>query len=183
MDTKNDTMRYILERSSIRGYREQPLSDEQVNILKKAVLAAPTARNRQQLRYNFVTDKHIIRTIDRRIFHFCDPEMQAVMEERASTSFFYGAPLVVLITGKDTTWIDIDAGIAIQTLAIAAQSMGLSSVILGMPRLAFQHDDPENCRDLLKLEADEKFCIAIAIGYADTSKAPHAHDPSLIRDF
>lgn len=183
MVISNDTIQYILGRSSIRAYQNKPLNKELIDLLKKSVLAAPTARNRQQLRYVFVTDQGIIEQIDERIFHYCDPEMKTIMEERNSSSFFYGAPLCVLITGKDTLWIDIDAGIAIQTLAIAAQSLGLSSVILGMPRLAFKKDDPKNCRALLEIGEDEKFCIAIAIGYADMTKAPHPHNHSLISDY
>ncbi len=56
----NDTIQYILGRSSIRAYQNKPLNKELIDLLKKSVLAAPTARNRQQLRYAFVTDQGII---------------------------------------------------------------------------------------------------------------------------
>ncbi len=183
MILNNDTLRYIQERSSIRLYQEEPLTGEETDALKKAVLAAPTARDRQELRYLFVTDPSIIDRVDERIFHYCDEPMRGRMVERQADSFFYGAPLAVFIVGKDESWADIDAGIAVQTLAIAAQSLNLSSVILGMPRLAFKREDPDNCRLLLGLEEDERFCIAIAIGRAATRKAPHTHNPLLIRDF
>ncbi len=179
----NTTLKHIHERSSIRAYQPEALSTEETGLLKEAVLAAPTARNRQDLRYAFVTDPRLLEKIDERIFAFCDPDMQKSMDERKSSSFFYGAPLAVIISGKDTKWADLDAGIAVQTLALAAQSMGLSSVILGMPRLAFQKDDPDNCRDLLSLEEDERFCVAIAIGRAAAEKTPHVGNPDHIRIF
>ncbi|NLA71786.1 MAG: nitroreductase family protein [Clostridiaceae bacterium] len=183
MTVKNQTLINIRERSSIRAYTRELLTKEEMDILKDAVLAAPTARDRQQLRYSFITDETIIRKIDARIFHYCDSAMKKMLRERNADSFFYGAPCAVVITGTDTSWSDLDAGIAVQTLAIAAQSMGLSSVILGMPRLAFKADDPDNCRELMRMEEDERFCVAIAIGHAATTKKPHVHNPRLIRDF
>ncbi|NLA82568.1 MAG: nitroreductase family protein [Clostridiaceae bacterium] len=180
MTENNLTLKHIEERSSIRAYKKEKLTGEEMEILKKAVLSAPTARNRQALRYLFVTDPDILARVDDRIFHYCDLEMRKSMEERQADSFFYGAPLAVFIIGKDSGWIDLDAGIAIQTLAIAAQSMGLSSVILGMPRLAFKEDDPDNCRQALGLKEDERFCIAISIGHAAMTKAPHTHNPDLV---
>lgn len=183
MTASNLTLEHIRERSSIRAYTGRALSPSETEKLKNAVLAAPTARDRQELRYSFITDPAIIEAMDKRIFHFCDPDMKETMTRRQSASFFYGAPLAVVISGKDTAWADIDAGIAIQTLALAAQSMGLSSVILGMPRLAFKADDPENCRALLRMEEDERFCIAIAIGQGATTKEPHTHQAEHIRVF
>lgn len=183
MTGSNLTLGHILQRSSIRAYTGQALSPPQTEGLKQSVLAAPTARNRQELRYSFITDKELMKAMDGRIFHFCDAEMKETMARRQSDSFFYGAPLVVVISAKDTSWADLDAGIAVQTLAIAAQSMGLSSVILGMPRLAFKPDDPENCRTLLGMEEDERFCIAIAIGHGAAQKVPHTGQPEFIRVF
>ena len=85
MVISNDTIQYILDRSSIRAYQSQPLNKERIDLLKQSVLAAPTARNRQQLRYAFVTDQSIIEQIDARIFHYCDKDRQKMMEERNSS--------------------------------------------------------------------------------------------------
>ncbi len=183
MILNNDTLRYIQERSSIRAYKDQKLTVETVEALKSAVLAAPTARDRQLLRYFFVQNPELINKIDQRVLYHGDAAMRESMNARGSDSFFYGAPLAVIIVAKENAWADLDAGIAVQTLAIAAQSMGLSSVILGMPRLAFQAEDPDSCRKLLGIEADERFCIAIAIGYGATTKPPHTHKPDRVLDF
>lgn len=183
MKDNNQTLNYIQERSSIRAYKDQKLTEGALEALKAAVLAAPTARDRQSLRYLFVQNPDLIDKIDQRILHYCDAAMRESMKARGSDSFFYGAPLAVIIVGKENKWADLDAGIAVQTLAIAAQSMGLSSVILGMPRLAFQPEDPDNCRQLLGISEDERFCVAIAIGYGAMAKPPHTHNPDLVLDF
>jgi nitroreductase len=115
--------------------------------------------------------------------HHASDEMRARQKKRGSESFFYDAPLGVIITAGDQMWPGEDAGIAVGILSIAAQSMGLGNVILGLPAMAFQEDDPENCGKLLGFEEGEKFRIAIAIGHPDTEKAPHKKNFDLIKDF
>jgi nitroreductase len=60
----NPVLKTIQERSSIRRYKDTPLTEEELFLLKDAVLAAPTARNLQGLRYYFITDRSIIKQID-----------------------------------------------------------------------------------------------------------------------
>ncbi len=182
MKEMNRTLELIQERSSIRRFKKDPLTEAEINTLKRAALATPTGQNFQELRYAFVTDQKIIKAVDERCFHH-NPEMLERLKSRDSDSIFYGAPLVVFVSAKDTTWAAADSGIAVAILALAAQSMGLGSVILGMPRAAFMHDDPQNCCALLGMEEGEKFRLAIAIGHPDTTKEQHDKDPTHIRDF
>ncbi len=179
----NQVLKTIQERSSIRSYKDIPLAQEELDLLKNAVLAAPTARNLQGLRYYFITDRSILKQIDQRVMHHAGDEMRARMKERGSESFFYDAPLGVIITAGEQRWPGEDAGIAVGILSIAAQSMGLGSVILGIPGMAFQEDDPENCGKLLGFAEGEKFRIAIAIGHPATEKEPHEKNFDLIKDF
>ncbi len=179
----NPVLKTIQERSSIRRYKETPLTQEELSLLKNAVLAAPTARNLQGLRYYFITDRSILKQIDQRTMHHASDELRASMKERGTESFFYDAPLGVIITAGNQRWPGVDSGIAVGILSIAAQSMGLGSVILGIPAMAFQDEDPENCGKLLGFAEEEKFRIAIAIGHPDTEKEPHKKNFDLIKEF
>ena len=101
----NPVLKTIQERSSIRRYKDTPLTEEELFLLKDAVLAAPTARNLQGLRYYFITDRSIIKQIDQRIMHHASDEMRASQKKRGSESFFYDAPLGVIITAGDQMWL------------------------------------------------------------------------------
>ena len=60
---------------------------------------------------------------------FADPDFQ----------IFYYAPTVVFIFGeKDFSWTEVDCGIAVENMALAAEGMGIGSVILGLPKPAFR---------------------------------------------
>ena len=66
---------------------------------------------------------------------------------RRNYDVFFGAPLVVFITLPETPrsrFAEVDAGIAVENLALSAQGMGLGSVILGRPRDVL---DGENRKD------------------------------------
>ena len=91
---------------------------------------------------------------------------------------FYNAPLVLFLSA-DPAWrySMLDCGIAVQNIALAAESMGLGSVILGLPREAFKGERADEFRRRLCFLPGEDFAIAIAIGVpADTKAAHPVHD-------
>ena len=52
----NDVIKTMLERSSIRAYTDEKLTQEQISLLRDAALSAPTAMNAQDQRFVFVTN-------------------------------------------------------------------------------------------------------------------------------
>lgn len=172
-----DAISSILSRRSNRGFSEKPLSDEQIVTLKQCALASPSAINLQPWHFSFVNNAAVISEVEsevvRLIMQGQDEAAIARMKSRQN-SIFYGAPTVVFISGDRTkNWHAIDAGIAVENLAIAAQALGLGSVIIGMCKLAF---DGENGAELARKCAFPEgydFEIAIAIGHPTVSKEAH----------
>ena len=54
---ENIVLNTMLERSSIRAYTDDKLTDAELDALKKAALSAPTAMNRQDQRFIFAVSK------------------------------------------------------------------------------------------------------------------------------
>ncbi|MBQ2816666.1 MAG: nitroreductase [Clostridia bacterium] len=158
----NEVLKAISDRRSIRGYKDEPLKKEQVDALVKAALESPSARNFQPWHFSFLQGRR---------------DILDMINEAAGvkTDIFYGAPLVVFISAAKGAYFftPIDCGIAVENLALAAHSMGLGSVILGMPRAAFETDKGEEICKLLKFPEDHEFKIAIAIGIPTTTKEAH----------
>jgi len=94
----------------------------------------------------------------------------------------YDAPLFVGIFAHPAKFSGVDAGIAVQNIALAAKSIGLDSVILGLPRLAFEGPNAAKYKKLLGIEVEREFMIGISVGHAATSKTPHEWDCSHIID-
>lgn len=187
VEKMTETLRTILERSSIRNFESTPLTEEQLRLLEDAALAAPTGMNLQELRFAFVTDRGLIDEVNQTVFRMMEEEGEAAgiqrMKDRGASDIYYGAPLVVFISAKESKWDALDAGIAVQNLALAAQSLGLGSCINGMCARAFRHGHPLSMERKIGMAEDETFYIAIAIGHKAVEKEPHSVDRSHLRRF
>ncbi|MFR7610380.1 MAG: nitroreductase family protein [Christensenellaceae bacterium] len=130
----NDVIKTMLERSSIRAYTDEKLTQEQISLLQNAALSAPTAMNAQDQRFVFVTNAEIIAELEAGVVEAACAGGDAAFAERVKQrggKIMYDAPLFVGIFAHPAKFSGVDAGIAVQNIALAAKSIGLDSVILG----------------------------------------------------
>lgn len=174
---RNETLNLISSRRSHRAYEKTPLTKEQLDALLQAAVESPSAVNRQPWHFTVVRDQALLdawnravweqmmkRDPDRRSSRFADPDFHV----------FYHAPTVIVLSGMpDNHYTHIDCGIAVENIALAAESMGLGSVILGMPRDAFLGDRADEFRQALRFPEGWDFVIAIAVGVPADTKGPH----------
>ena len=67
----------------------------------------------------------------------------------------------------------MDCGIAVENMALAAECLGIGSVILGLPKPAFKGNKADELRTKLQCPEGYDFVIAIALGYSTDMKEPH----------
>lgn len=173
----NDTINSILSRRSNRGFSEKQLTDEQISLLKECALASPTAMNKQSWHFSFVSDQKVISQVENETLRIIDATADEATKARTNArnrSIFYDAPLVVFISSDPSSrWAHIDAGIAVENLAISAQSLGLGSVIIGLCTMAFEGENKAELSDACGFPEGYKFSIAICIGQPTVSKEAH----------
>jgi nitroreductase len=161
----NKVLEAIANRRSIRAYKEDAVTEEQLAAMLKAAAESPSARNRQPWHFTVVRNKNVLAEVNAEANKLIGEDLGDV---------FHGAPRVIFISGdKGWKWSKLDSGIAVQTIALAAHSLGLGSVILGLPDAAFKGPRVEYFNNLLKFPDDYEFAIAIAIGVSDTTKEAH----------
>lgn len=147
----NDVIKTMLERSSIRAYTDEKLTQEQISLLRNAALSAPTAMNAQDQRFVFVTNEEIIAELEAGVVEAACAGGDAAFAERIKQrggKIMYDAPLFVGIFAHPAKFSGVDAGIAVQNIALAAKSIGLDSVILGCrgsPLKARMRQNTKNC--------------------------------------
>ncbi len=168
----------IASRRSHRAYANVPVTDAQLQALLTAALQSPSAVNRQPWHFSIVRSQELLDAINTEVA----AQMQKKDESARSPRFadpaynvFYHAPLVIFLSA-DPSWrySALDCGIAVQNIALAAESIGLGSVILGMPRAAFEGARREEFSRALHFNEGEEFMIAIAIGTPTDNKDAHA---------
>ena len=164
----NEVLKVIQERRSTRGFSNVQLTEEQLQALVDAAVASPTARNTQMWHFSFVQNKAILDEIRAHMAQqFGKPEFDV----------FYGAPTVAVISRPveaKSRFVDIDCGIACENIVLAAHSMGLGSVIIGMVMDAFQSEKGEYFNKAVGIPEGHRFAIAIALGNNTVTKEAHA---------
>lgn len=177
MPNMNETQKSILERRSNRGFSDVALSQEQTQNLVDAALASPTACNYQDWHFIFVTDRALLKEYSDEYRAILLSNLgEAHREKNRQYDLFFNAPLVVFITlprQPRSRFAEVDAGIAVQNLALSAQGMGLGSVILGRPKEVLTGENGAQWETRLGFAADHRFAIAIAIGHPTMTKEAH----------
>jgi len=173
----NETLSLIESRRSHRAYLPDPLTKEQIDALVNAGLQSPTAVNRQPWHFSVVRDQKLLSEMNDQIRSTVMKQEENKRSPRFAQNdydVFYHAPCVIFIFGdKNNSWTPVDCGIAVENIAIAAESMGLGSVILGMPRFAFTENKEEIFNVRLGCPENSSFVIAIAVGTPTDTKQAH----------
>ncbi len=166
-----NTTEAIRLRSSTRGYTEQPLTESEIGTLIHAGLQAPTATNRQEIHFT--------------VLEAGNPLLQEIEDEKnrmrntaePDQNFYYGAPVVVILSAESGfKWSPVDAGIAVENIALAAEELGLGSVIIGCIYDALRGEKKEYFGKALHFPEGYEYEIAIAIGHKAVEKVPHTYN-------
>lgn len=167
----NSILNAIEMRSSTRGYTDQALTKEELDSLLRAGLQAPTAANKQEIHITVVQGSAPILA-----------EIEAEKNILAGLSalphnFYYEAPVVMILSGDASfRWSDVDAGIAVENIALAAEGLGLGSLIIGCIRDALLGKKKEYFAGALQFPEGYEYKVAVALGRKAVSKEPHKYD-------
>ena len=171
--SSNQTMVDILERRSHRAYTDQPLTQQQLDTLLEAALQAPTARNLQSCQVIGVTDPSWMQAFN---------EEAAKAVGRDDFSFCHRAPAFFFILGdKSNRWSEVDGGIIVENMALAAQSLGLGSCIIGMIRDFMDSPRGDYWMSRLGAAPNHKFVIGLAVGHPISQPDPKPRDTSRVK--
>jgi nitroreductase len=113
----------IYTRRSIRRYQEKPVEKEKIEWLLKAAMAAPSAMNIKPWEFVAVTDPDVMAKI-RSSLMFAKFNAPAAIAVCGNTSFFKHA-------NATRFWVQ-DCSAATQNILLAAVSLGLGTVWLGV---------------------------------------------------
>lgn len=161
----------IRERSSTRGYTTEPLTEAELGALLQAGLQSPTATNRQEVHFIVLQGDHpLLGEIEG------ERNRQLGLSDQPH-NFYYEAPTVILLSAERTfRWSAVDAGIAVQSMALAAEDLGLGSVIIGCIYDALHGEKQAYFEKALHFPENYEFQIAIAVGHKAVEKTPHTYD-------
>jgi len=161
----------ITARRSCRKFTDQPLTKEQVELLKKAALLAPTSKNNRPWHFIFITDPELLDALSTSKPH--------------GASFLKHATMAVVIIAdpeKSDVWIE-DTSIAATYLQLTAEDIGLGSCWVQIRKR--MSDDQTSAAEKIKQLLDIPSCFEVASIIALGNKAkerPAYTDADLMTD-
>lgn len=155
----NETLRVLKERRSIRRYKPEQITDEELNAVLEAGTWAACGKGIQHCVMVVVQDRDTIAYMSR---------LNAEIQGNPGTDPFYGAPTVVVVLGDgaQANWLQ-DGSLVMGNLMTAAAAVGLGSCWINRAMELF--DRPEGKELLKKWGLPETYrgignCI---LGYTD----------------
>ena len=175
----NEVLKAIQERRSTRGFNDDQLTDEQLQALIDAALASPTARNTQMWHFSVVQNRELLDEFSRdaaALVAASMPEGTRGRFEDRNFHLFYHAPTVIFISRPAecaNRFVEVDCGIACENIVLAAQSMGLGSVIVGMAMDLFLSERGAYYNRAFDIPEGYQFSIAVVVGNNTVTKEAH----------
>lgn len=173
----NEVLKTIAERNSCRNFSPAPISDEQIDALVKAALAAPSGMNLQPWHVIVVTDKQLLEDMDQYAMEMLKIQNETAyqrMMDRGGT-VFYNAPCLIVVA-KAHENANMDCGIMSQNIALAAHSLRLGNVICGIAAVAFGGRRGDEFKKRVQIPEGYGFGISVCVGVAISGKEPHELD-------
>ncbi|WP_425446516.1 nitroreductase family protein [Dethiothermospora halolimnae] len=162
---ENQVLKAIKNRRSTRKYKEDQITEEELQTILEAGIQAPTANNLQPWHFTVIQDKDMINHISdksKEIMVKSDNEKISNMG-KSPVNIFYDAPTIIIVSGKeDVSSSLVDCSAAIENMLIASESMGLGTVWIGLIRFFFTLTDEV---EKLNLPEGYKPFYAVSIGY------------------
>lgn len=168
---QNEVLSTIEKRSSARAYSSQELTQEELKTVIEAGLMAPTGMNRQEIHFTVVKG-------DNRVLAELDEEKRRLRrQEKQPHNFYYEAPVLIFLSAEDDfKWSKVDSGIAVENMALAAESIGLGNLIIGCIYDAMHGEKQAYFSEKLQIPDGYSFQIALALGHKTDRKTPHEFD-------
>ncbi|MDA8127009.1 MAG: nitroreductase family protein [Deltaproteobacteria bacterium] len=183
------TMKVIQDRRSIREWTEEPVSEEDIQMIMEAGRQAPSGENAQPWRFIIVKDKErrkklatiagggsgrrftaefVTKQMHARFATLQDEEKKKAAFEKLTSGqvsqFSENAPVTIIICGKKDVWdTPYDTSAAIENMLLMIQALGLGAC--WVIAVSFDVRDEERSKELLGVPEGFKVISLVSVGH------------------
>lgn len=172
----NAVLEAIKDRRSVRTFTNEQVSSEQLNAILEAAIYAPTGMNYQTTHFTAVLDAEKLLELNRRVkavFARSTEERLQHRGENAAYNFYYHAPALVIVSNESTQpWAGQDCANALQSMFLAAQSLGVASCWINQLCSTCQDSAVRELLSEWGVPADHTVYGCAALGF-NSGEAPH----------
>jgi nitroreductase len=199
-DLVKAAIKIIKDRRSIRQYTDEPVSEEQLEMILEAARQAPSGENAQPWRFIIVKDEAMRKQLGavagggsgrRFTAEFVTKKMQerfVSLEDEAKkkrifekltsgrvSAFLADAPVSIVVCGRKDVWdLPYDTSAAIENMLLMVTALGLGACWVIAPCIDIR--DEERLKNLLGVPEGVKVISIISVGHPTR---PHRPRPRL----
>jgi len=154
----DETIQTLLNRRSVRKFKLDQITDEELNTILETGKYAPSGHNSQSPLFVVIQNKEILKKISK---------MNAVIRECKGDPY-YGAPTVIIVLANSETHTPVEDGsLALGNMANAAYALGLGSCWINHEKEMFANEEGKAL--LREWDIEEKYIGvgALSLGYPE----------------
>lgn len=174
----NQTLQDIFERRSVRKYKSDQISEEDLSTILDAGKYAPSANNKQPWHFSVIQDETILdRLSSETKLLFMDSENPFLRKIGSNEDFqlYGGAPTVIVISGDaGNPNYEKDCSIAGENMMLAAKSLGISSCFTISTIFVFNGKEGDYFSKKIGIPEGYKAMASILLGYSEPEDIPAA---------
>ena len=180
---KNPVIDAIFARKSIRGYKPEPITADEMETLLACAMQAPSGKNGQPWILRATSNKELIGEISAYVVSGMREDIgDGFLKARPDYCVFHHAPSVVFVATPKAgipAFGASDCGGLAQTFCLAATSMGLGNCIVGFVRPYLKKEEGKKFLEALNIPEDYEVLYGLAVGYPTRDPKPRERDHSL----
>jgi len=165
----NEVVQNILNRRSVRVYSGEQIKPEDMELILKSGLYAPSACNTQPWHFTVVSNKDIIDELSsetKKELLNCENEYFKEFANNEKYNVFYNAPAIIIVSGEVNSMVpETDCAAATENMILAAESLNIGSCWIGLLAFLFKGEKSQEYLDKLKIPQGYMPYYALTLGY------------------
>lgn len=154
----NETINSMIKRRTIRKYKQEQITDGELNAVLEAGLYAPSGANQQSAVFIVVQNKDVIKKLTKMNAEFFGKDIDT----------YYGAPTIVLVLADKNKRTPVEDGsLALGNMYNAAYSLGLGACWVHREKQMFESEEGLALLKEWGVEGDFIGVGALTLGYPD----------------
>lgn len=167
----NEVLKAIRNRRSVRTYLPTQIKQEDLDLIIESGIYAPSGHNDQPWHFTVIQNKEILKHInDKSKELMAQSEISWIknMGSNPKVNLIYDAPTLIIVSGnKSALSPKVDCSAAIQNMLLAAESLNIGSVWIGLITFFLKLED--EAKKLGIPEGYEAY-YGVALGYKSLNK-------------
>jgi nitroreductase len=160
-----ELLEIMLNRRSTRKFNDKEITRQDLDLILKAALLAPTSMNRKPCNFMVVENRDVL--------------TQLSQSKNHGAELLAGAKKAIVVIGDELiadTWCE-DSSIALTHMHLMATELGIGSCWVQIHlRNKNDVDSEEIVRDILKIDSNYRIVGILALGHSDDIPKPHTLD-------